>query len=112
MYVAALAGLRLTCRRTLAQWTSIGFAAAVAIGALVGRTAIAGSQSLFGVAGLAATLAGHWPVSAGRCSAPIAKLTDRRVLVERGRLGERGLHVCGITRNDLFPIAPAGRLPP
>ena len=38
MYLAALVGLRLTYRRTLAQWTAIDFAAAVANGAIVGRT--------------------------------------------------------------------------
>lgn len=105
MYVAALAGLRLTYRRTLAQWTAIDFAAAVAIGAIVGRTAIARSQSLlFGVAALATILAGHWLVSAGRYSALVAKLTDHRVrvLVEHGRLRERELRICGITHNDLF----------
>ena len=36
MYLAALVGLRLTYRRTLAQWTAIDFAAAVANGAIVG----------------------------------------------------------------------------
>lgn len=45
MYLTALVGLRLGERRTLAQWTIIDFAAAVAIGAIVGRTAIADGQS-------------------------------------------------------------------
>jgi uncharacterized membrane protein YcaP (DUF421 family) len=105
MYLAALVGLRLTYRRTLAQWTAIDFAAAVAIGAIVGRTAIASGQSLlFGVVALAAILAAHWVVSAARYSAVIAKLTDHRVrvLVEHGRVRDRQLRICGITKSDLF----------
>src|SRR5947209_20191135 len=45
MYLAALLGLRLAHRRTLAQWTAIDFAAPVAIGAIVRATAIAGRQA-------------------------------------------------------------------
>ena len=41
IYMTALVGLRLAERRTLAQWTIIDFAAAVAVGGIVGRTAIA-----------------------------------------------------------------------
>ncbi|MDQ3826860.1 MAG: DUF421 domain-containing protein, partial [Actinomycetota bacterium] len=45
MYGTALFGLRLGQRRTLAQWSLIDFVTAVAIGAIVGRTAIASTQS-------------------------------------------------------------------
>ncbi len=45
MYATALVGLRLGERRTLAQWSIIDFVTAVRIGAIVGRTAIAGSSS-------------------------------------------------------------------
>jgi len=45
IYGTALLGLRVGERRTLAQWTTIDFAAAVAIGAIVGRTALAKDQS-------------------------------------------------------------------
>ncbi len=54
MYVTALLGLRLGERRTLAQWTIIDFAAAVAMGAIVGRTAVASTQSY---------ATGRWPCS-------------------------------------------------
>ncbi|HEU0128458.1 MAG TPA: hypothetical protein VFQ48_07620 [Pseudonocardiaceae bacterium] len=40
MYLIALLGLRVTHRRTLSQWTTIDFAAEVAMGAIVGRTAM------------------------------------------------------------------------
>lgn len=45
MYVVALVGLRAAHRRTLSQWTAIDFAAAVAIGSVLGRTAVATGQS-------------------------------------------------------------------
>src|SRR3954454_20622468 len=45
MYGTAVLGLRVAHRRTLSQWTAIDFAAAVAIGAIIGRTAIASGQS-------------------------------------------------------------------
>jgi uncharacterized membrane protein YcaP (DUF421 family) len=45
MYLTAVVGLRLGERRTLAQWTVIDVAAAVAIGSIIGRTAVASSQS-------------------------------------------------------------------
>ena len=45
IYTLALFALRFAHRRTLAQWTAIDFVAAVALGAIVGRTAVAGNQS-------------------------------------------------------------------
>lgn len=45
MYATALVALRLGERRTLAQWTIIDVVAAVALGAIVGRTAVAETQS-------------------------------------------------------------------
>ena len=57
MYATALIGLRLSYRRTLSQWTAMDFAAAVAVGAIVGRTAIAADQSwLTGAVALVALL--------------------------------------------------------
>jgi hypothetical protein len=46
MFAVALVGLRVAPRRTLSQWTAIDVAAAVALGAIIGRTAIAKDQSL------------------------------------------------------------------
>ena len=61
MYAVALIGLRLSPRRTLSQWTAIDVAAAVALGAIIGRTAIAQDQSLaVGAAALLAILAAHF----------------------------------------------------
>jgi uncharacterized membrane protein YcaP (DUF421 family) len=105
MYAVALVGLRLAHRRTLAQWTAIDFAAAVAIGAILGRTALASDQSfLVGATALMTILAAHTLVTFGRYWPWFAKTTDHRVrvLLEHGRLREDQLRVCGLTRNDVF----------
>ncbi len=105
MYLVALAGLRVSPRRTLAQWTAIDFAAAVAIGAIVGRTAIASGQSfVIGAVALVTILFAHWLVSMGRFSPLLARLVDHRVrvLVDHGQLRLSQLRICGVTQNDLM----------
>ena len=105
MYVVAVLGLRVGQRRTLAQWTAIDFAAAVAVGAIVGRTAVApGQSSAVGTVALATILAAHWVVMVGRFNPRIAKLVDHRVrvLVEHGRLRHDQLRICGLTENDVL----------
>jgi uncharacterized membrane protein YcaP (DUF421 family) len=105
MYVTALLGLRVAHRRTLAQWTAIDFAAAVAVGAIVGRTAVASTQPLLvGVVALGTILAAHAAVTFGRYLPWVSKLTDHRVrvLVEHGELRRRELLVCGLTESDLY----------
>jgi uncharacterized membrane protein YcaP (DUF421 family) len=105
MYVVALAGLRVAHRRTLSQWTAIDFAAAVAIGAILGRTAVASGQSfLVGATALLTVLGAHAVVTFARYGRWVAKLTDHRVrvLVERGRLRRDQLVICGLTENDLL----------
>jgi uncharacterized membrane protein YcaP (DUF421 family) len=105
MYLVALLGLRVAHRRTLAQWTAIDFAAAVALGAIIGRTAVAGEQSLaVGVAALLAILGAHWVVEAGRFNPWISKLIDHRVrvLVDHGRLRRDQLRLCGLTDSEFL----------
>ena len=69
MYLVALIGLRVAHRRTLAQWTAIDFAAAVAIGAILGRTAVASGQSFaVGAVALLTILAAHFVVTLARFS--------------------------------------------
>jgi uncharacterized membrane protein YcaP (DUF421 family) len=104
IYATALLGLRLAHRRTLAQWTAIDFAAAVAVGAIVGRTALAGTQSyLTGAVALVTLLAAHAVVTLARGQRWVGKLVDHRVrvLVAHGRLRRRQLLVCGVTEHDL-----------
>jgi uncharacterized membrane protein YcaP (DUF421 family) len=105
MYATAVVGLRLGERRTLAQWTIIDFATAVAIGAIVGRTAIAGTQSYAtGAVALLTLIAVHRLASLLRFRPVASKLFDHRVriLVDHGHLRRRQLRICGLTENDLY----------
>ncbi|MGY1737308.1 DUF421 domain-containing protein [Geodermatophilus sp. SYSU D00684] len=104
MYGTAVLGLRIAHRRTLSQWTAIDFAAAVAIGAVMGRTAVAEGQSLLvGAVALVTFLAAHALVTLGRGNRWIAKAVDHRVrvLVDHGRLRRDQLRLCGLTENDV-----------
>ena len=105
MYAVAMLGLRLARRRTLAQWTAIDFAAAVAIGAIMGRTAVASGQGVVvGIVALATILAAHSLAMYARFTRFFAKLVDHRVrvLVEHGELRRDQLLLCGLTENDVL----------
>src|SRR3954470_10710230 len=105
MYGTAVVGLRLAHRRTLSQWTAIDFAAAVAIGAVMGRTAVAEGQSfLAGAVALVTFLAAHALVTLGRGNRWFAKAVDHRVrvLLDHGRLRRDQLRMCGLTENDVL----------
>lgn len=104
MYVTALVGLRLGERRTLAQWTIIDFATAVAMGAIIGRTALASTQSYVTGAGALLTLVVvHRLASRLRFNPLLGKLVDHRVrvLVAYGELRRSELRRCGLTDEDL-----------
>ncbi len=103
MYDTALVGLRLGERRTLAQWTIIDFATAVAMGAIVGRTAIAEGQSyLTGAVALFTLIVVHRLASLLRFRAVVGKLADHRVLVAHGHLRRDQLRLCGLTDSDVY----------
>lgn len=105
MYATALVCLRLAQRRTLAQWTIIDFAAAVAVGAIVGRTAIAESQSYATSAvALASIVVAHRLASLLRFQSLPGRLADYRirVLVADGKVRRTQLRLCGLTDNDLY----------
>jgi uncharacterized membrane protein YcaP (DUF421 family) len=105
MYLVALLGLRLAHRRTLSQWTAIDFAAAVAIGSVLGRTAVAEGQSfLVGATALTTLLASHWAVTMGRYLGLFAGAVDHRVrvLVDHGELRRDQMRACGLTDNDVL----------
>ncbi len=105
MYLTALVGLRLGERRTLAQWTIIDFATAVAIGAIVGRTAIAeGQPYLSGAVALVTLIVVHRLASQLRFRPLLGKLADHRVrvLVADGQVRRDQLRLCGLTDNDLY----------
>ncbi len=105
MYAVALVGLRLGERRTLAQWTIIDFITSVAVGAVVGRTAIAGTQSFTtGAAALLALIAVHRLASLLRFNRQLVRLFDHRVrvLVAHGEVRRHQLRICGLTEEDLY----------
>ena len=105
MYATALLGLRLAERRTLAQWTIIDFAAAVAVGAVIGGTAIVPTVSYArGAVALLTLVAVHRAASLLRFRPVLGKLADHRVrvLVADGQVRHGQLRLCGLTDNDLY----------
>jgi len=105
MYGVAVLGLRLGERRTLAQWTIIDFVTAVAIGAVIGRTAIAATQSLLtGATALLTLIAVHRLLSLLRLHRALRPLFDHRVrvLVHDGTLRRGQLRRCGLIDEDVF----------
>lgn len=105
MYATAWALLRIGERRTLAQFTLIDVVAAVAVGAIVGRSAIARDQTYAeGAVALVALLLTHHAASRLRLRPLVGRWTDHpvRVLVSEGELRQRELHRCGVTEADLF----------
>lgn len=105
MYAVALVGLRIAHRRTLSQWTAIDFAAAVAIGSVLGRTAVAEGQSfLVGAAALGTLLTAHWLVTMARFYGLLVGAVDHRVrvLVDHGKLRRDQMRACGLTHNDVL----------
>jgi uncharacterized membrane protein YcaP (DUF421 family) len=104
MYVTALVALRIGERRTLAQWTIIDFATAVAMGAVIGRTAIAHQDYATGAVAVCTLVAIHRVASVLRFRPLLGKLVDHRVrvLVVDGQIRRRELRKCGLTDNDLF----------
>jgi uncharacterized membrane protein YcaP (DUF421 family) len=104
LYASALVVLRLGERRTLAQWTLIDFAAAVAVGAIVGRTATSNSSWITGAVALAVLVAVHRVMSLLRFAPLFNKVADHRirVLMADGQLRHTQLRLCGLTDNDIM----------
>lgn len=105
MYVSALALLRVGERRTVAQWTVIDFVGAVAMGAIVGRTALASNQSyVFGLVAVVTLVVAHRIASIMRFVDFGNRIVDHRVriLAAHGQLRKRELRRCGLTDNDVY----------
>jgi uncharacterized membrane protein YcaP (DUF421 family) len=105
MYATAVLALRVSERRTLAQWTIIDIATAVGIGAIIGRTAVAHDQSyVSGATALVTLVAAHHVASVVRMRPRLRNLFDHRprVLVVHGTVRRRELHRCALTDEDLF----------
>lgn len=104
LYVTALVGLRLGTRRTLAQMSLFDFVTALAVGAVIGRTATAGETSyLQGAVALVMLIVVHRIVSLLRFHPAAARVLDHRVrvLMVDGQIRMRQLWICGLTVEDL-----------
>lgn len=105
LYCTALAGLRVATRRTLAQMSLFDFVTALAVGAVIGRTATADETSYIqGAVALATLITAHRLVSVLRFHTTAARLLDHRVrvLMVDGQLRRRQLWICGLTSEDLY----------
>jgi uncharacterized membrane protein YcaP (DUF421 family) len=107
LFLTAAVAFRLTGRRTMAEFAPFDWVAAVAVGALVGRTATATDASwLTGAAALVALLAIHAAVTRLRLLPAISRLIDPplRILIRDGQVNRRNLRRCGLTEADLDAV--------
>ncbi len=115
MYATALIGLRFGERRILAQWRTIDFVAAASIGTIVGRTALADTQTyMVGAVALASTIAVHRFVALGRFNPVFRRMVDHRLrlLVIAGQIRRGELRRCGLTEDDLYSELVAAAITP
>lgn len=104
IFFGAVVLLRLARRRTIAQWTVTDVVTAVSVGAVVGRTAVADSESVVtGVVALATLVTAHALVIQARRFRWFRRLTEHqvRVLVVQGRFRSGELRSCGLTEDDV-----------
>jgi uncharacterized membrane protein YcaP (DUF421 family) len=107
MFAVAVIGLRLGERRTLAQLGAFDFAVAVAIGAIIGRTATTSSASFAtGAVALVTLLIVHRLVAFARRHSRLARIIDHppRILVAQGEIQDRELARAGLTAADVYAL--------
>lgn len=107
LFATATAAFRLMLRRTIAEFTPFDWVTAVAVGAIVGRTATAADTSwLTGSAALVALILAHDVVARLRFIPWVRRLVDPpvRVLIRDGQLDERNMRRCRLTAADLDAI--------
>jgi uncharacterized membrane protein YcaP (DUF421 family) len=107
LFLTAVAGFRLSGRRTLAELSAFDFVAAVAVGAVIGRVPNSTTTSYVqGAVTLVTVLVLHNVVTRLRFLPRIALLVDHppRLLVRDGQIQDRWLRRCGLTRDDLFGL--------
>ncbi|ORB86532.1 DUF421 domain-containing protein [Mycobacterium kansasii] len=107
LFLTAATAFRLMLRRTIAEFTPFDWVTAVAVGAIVGRTATASDTSwLTGTAALLALIVAHDVVARLRFIPWVRRLVDPpvRVLIRNGRVDQRNLKRCRLTRDDLDAI--------
>lgn len=107
LFAVAVIGLRLGERRTLAQLGAFDFAAAVAFGTIIGRTATAADTSFAtGATALVTLLVAHRVVAFLRRRGRAAWVIDHppRVLMAHGELLGRELARAGLTPADVYGL--------
>jgi uncharacterized membrane protein YcaP (DUF421 family) len=107
LFVTVTAAFRLTERRTIAEFTPFDWITAVAVGAIVGRTATAANTSwLTGTAALLTLIAAHSVVARLRFIPWMRRLVDPpvRVLIRDGQLHEPNLKRSRLTQADIDAI--------
>jgi len=107
LFAVAVIGLRVGERRTLAQLNAFDFTVAVAIGAIIGRTATAASTSFAtGAVALVTLLAVHRFVALARRHSRVARAIDHppRVLIARGTIQHPEMARAGLTSSDLYML--------
>jgi uncharacterized membrane protein YcaP (DUF421 family) len=104
LFLTAATAFRLRLRRTIGEFTPFDWVTAVAVGAIVGRTATAADTSwLTGAAALLTLIAAHDLVARLRFIPWVRRVVDPpvRVLIRDGQVNERNLKRCRLTREDL-----------
>lgn len=107
LFLTAALLFRLTERRTLAEFAPFDWIAAVAAGAIVGRSATASDTSWLGATtALICLLAAHAALTRMRFLPGIQKLIDPplKVLIRDGQIDHRNLRRCGLTCADLEAV--------
>lgn len=107
LFLTAAFVFRFQERRTLAQFAPYDWVAAVAVGAIVGRTATATDASWFtGAVALIALLLSHSALTRMRFVPALRRIIDPPllVLIHDGVINRRSLHRCGMTMTDLESV--------
>lgn len=110
LFATVATAFRLTLRRTMAEFTPFDWVTAVAIGAIVGRTATSAHTSWStGAAAVLALLIAHDAVARLRFIPWVRRCTDPpvRVLIRDGQVDESNLKRCRLTHEDLAAILRA-----
>lgn len=107
LFLTAIVLFRFTERRTLAEFAPFDWIAAVATGAIVGRSATATDTSwLTATAALVSLLLAHAALARLRLIPRFQKIIDPplQVLIRDGRIDVRNLRRCGLSTADLHAV--------
>ncbi|MEO9140405.1 MAG: YetF domain-containing protein [Jatrophihabitans sp.] len=107
LFILALAAFRVGERRTVAQLSPFDFVVAVALGAIIGRTATSSSTSfLDGAVALLTLLLTHRIITALRRHTTVTHIVDQppNVLIVDGELKPGGLARAGLTPGDVYAL--------